>query len=228
MKEKLVDTFEEKLPPVSELECGYLEKRTNAKRWIEDDQDVEAMYNALSSTDEITLWCQGRPPEKTGGEKRKGTESMDADKGPSSKRTHHEEQVDSVTQELCKLHNDRYTGPQLRLWARMKVHGQHDSMSEPPPIPLFTGNVPSKRTRHEPLTEALTSAATAVVGLLTTKNTPSNSAATMSPAKRAHVSGQYLEHLEKLKNLHESGVLNDEEFKEQKSFALKNIRQLNN
>ena len=40
--------------------------------------------------------------------------------------------------------------------------------------------------------EALTSAATAVVGLLTPKNTPSNSAATMSPAKRAHVSGTVL------------------------------------
>ena len=59
-------------------------------------------------------------------------------------------------------------------------------------------------------------------------STPSNSAATMSPAKRAHVSGQYLEHLEKLKNLYESGVLDNEEFKEQKSFALQNIRQLNN
>ena len=220
---------------ISELECGYLEKRTNAKSWVENDQDVEAIYKAFSQTDEITLWCEGRPSEqlqnKTG-KKRKGTKSTDADKGPCSKRLHHEEQVDAICQELRELHNEKYTGPQFRLWARMKVNGQHNSMSEPPPIPSFTGNVPSKCTRHEPLTEALTSAATAVAGLFTqksnTSSTPSNSTATMSPAKRAHVSGQYLEHLEKLKNLHESGVLDDEEFKEQKSFALQNIRQLNN
>ena len=49
----------------------------------------------------------------------------------------------------------------------------------------------------------------------------------MSPGKRARVSGQYLEHLEKLKNLHQSGVLSIEEFEEQKKFALDNIRKIN-
>ena len=49
----------------------------------------------------------------------------------------------------------------------------------------------------------------------------------MSPAKRARVSGQYLDHLEKLKNLRESGVLSYEEFEVQNPFALKNICQLN-
>ena len=42
----------------------------------------------------------------------------------------------------------------------------------------------------------------------------------MSPGKRARVSGQYLEQLERLKDLHQSGVLSLDEFEEQKKFAL--------
>ena len=84
------------------------------------------------------------------------------------------------------------------------------------------------------MTEALTTAATAVVGLLkSSPNSPTHSASStpapnssaLSPAKRAHVSGQYLEQLAKLKNLQELGVLSLEEFNEQKEFAL-NIRKL--
>jgi hypothetical protein len=60
---------------------------------------------------------------------------------------------------------------------------------------------------------SLTSVATAVVGLLHGDSGATSTA--MSPGKRARVSG-YLEHLEKLKNLHESGVLCADEFDEQK------------
>ena len=59
LKLRLIETFEDKLPPLSELELGYLEKKTNAKRWIEDRDDLEA-YQAFSSGDEITLWCDAR------------------------------------------------------------------------------------------------------------------------------------------------------------------------
>jgi len=80
------------------------------------------------------------------------------------------------------------------------------------------------------LSDALTNAATAVVNLLTSKGSSSPSVtvtAGISPSKRAAVSGQYLDQLEKLKKLFESGVLTQEEFDEQKHFALKNIRILN-
>ena len=42
---QLIATIEEKLPMLSELKCRYLEKCTNAKRWIEDNKDLEAMYS---------------------------------------------------------------------------------------------------------------------------------------------------------------------------------------
>jgi len=48
LKQKLISTFEEKLPPLSELECGYFEKRATGKRWIEDDKDLDAMYKGFN------------------------------------------------------------------------------------------------------------------------------------------------------------------------------------
>lgn len=68
------------------------------------------------------------------------------------------------------------------------------------------------------------------IGIVSHKDHAESSSDTsgkMSPAKRARECGQYLDYLEKLKNLRESGVLSCEEFEEQKAFALKNIRQLN-
>jgi len=66
-----------------------------------------------------------------------------------------------------------------------------------------------------------------VAGILTHKDCAESTTGKMSPAKRAQVSGQYLDHLEKLKQLQESGVLTVEEFEEQKTITLRNILQLN-
>ena len=69
LKLKLVETFEEKIHSFSDLDCGYLEKCSNAKHWIEDNQDLEAMYKAFSHPgDEIALWCEN---QRKGGKKRK-------------------------------------------------------------------------------------------------------------------------------------------------------------
>ena len=136
----------------------------------------------------------------------------------ASKRTARETEIDKITQELCEIHAlEKWTLPQYRLWARMKVNGQHDDLDTPPEIPLFTNVIKSASKQRDSLKDALTSAATAVVGMIRgPQATPTPSTTTLSPSKRAQVSGQYLEHLEKLKKLHESGVLSLEEFNEQK------------
>jgi hypothetical protein len=160
-----------------------------------------------------------------GGKKRKREEQDSS--AFSNKRSVKESQIDSVFQKLSELHPEGYSGLQLRLWARMKVNGQHESMDCPARIPLFSGFPPNK-AKSNPLNEALTNAATAVVSILKNSHDPSplGSGLTMSPAKRAHVSGAYLDHLHKLKKLLESGVLSQEEFEEQKSFVLGNLRSL--
>ncbi len=64
----------------------------------------------------------------------------------------------------------------------------------------------------------LTSAATAVAEIFKGSTATATATATatecVSPGKRTQVSGQYLEHLEKLSHLHKSQVLSDTEFEE--------------
>ena len=141
LKHKLTSSFEEKLPPFSELECGYLEKR-NGKRWIENDKDLEAMYKVFDENDEITLWCEGLGDEthKRSGKKRKSEEDEHSD-NPASKRMFKETQIDKVVQELREIHSGKWSLPQYRLWARMNVNGQHDDLDVPPQIPLFSGGL---------------------------------------------------------------------------------------
>ena len=171
LKQMLISTFEEKLPSLSDLECGYFEKRT-AKRWIENDKDLNAMYRGFNEKDEITLWCEGKQNHedsgKKSGTKRKSDEAESAEeRGNAPKRTARETEIDKIAQELREIHGlDKWTLPQYRLWARMKVNGQHDDLDTPPQIPLFTGAVKMPNKRGDTLSDVLTSAATAVVGML--------------------------------------------------------------
>ena len=168
-----------------------------------------------------SLWFSRESSSKCA-KKRKAEEPEDL---ISSKRVLREETIDKMTQELREKHDEQFSGPQLRLWASMKLNGQHYSMEHPPQIPLFAGTM-TRKPKRESLSDALTNAATAVVGILKGQP-PSTSGNSMSPGKRARVSGQYLEHLEKIKQLHESGVLCKDEFQEQKQYALNNIKGLN-
>ena len=187
MKKQMIDDFEDRLPQLSDLECGYLFK--GAKRWIEDDQDLNAMYKAFNCGDEITIWCEGRLPEQhsaeppaRGGRKRKAQESEDM---PSTKKS---DLIDQTAHDLYEKHGERLTMPQLRLWARMVVNKQYTSLDVPPPYPPFKDQISKTPGKRDSLSDALTSAATAVVGLLKgngTSDSPSSS--TLSPCKWARV-----------------------------------------
>ena len=158
--------------------------------------------------------------------KRKSDDSGDSG---TSKRSAREESIDEIVQTLREKHGEDYSVPQYRMWARMKLNGQHSSLEEAPPYPLFNGGHKKPPEKRDSLKEALTSCATAVVSAITGNNHISNSApGAVSSGKRAHVSGLYLEQLERLKALQQVGVLTAEEFEEQKAYALKNIRELNN
>ena len=77
-----------------------------------------------------------------------------------TKRQDKEEKVESAFTELCKKHNEKYTTPQLKLWARMIVNGLHENYDCPPNVPMITDSVP-KVQKNEPLSQVIASAATA-------------------------------------------------------------------
>ena len=167
---------------MSDLECGYLYKGT--KRWIEDNQDLDTMYKAFNCGDEITALCEGRlyipeylpEPQTKSGCKRKMQESEET---PPMKKC---DLIDQTAQELYEKHGERFAMRQLRLWAKMVVNKQYTSLDIPPPPPYppfkeLTTKTPGKRNS---LSDALASAATAVVGLLK-GNGASDSSPSSSP-----------------------------------------------
>ena len=179
------------MPPLSELECGYFEKRATGKCWIEDDKDLDAMYKSFNANDDIAVWCEGKQScddsGKKSGKKRKLDDGDTEESASTSKRTARETEIDKTTQELREIHGlDKWTLPQYRLWARMKVNGQHDDLDTPPQIPLFTNVVKTASKQRDSLKDALTSAATAVVGRIRGPQatpTPSTTTGTLSPSK---------------------------------------------
>ena len=232
LRMKLMDSFGEKIPSTCDFTVGYITKRGNSKRWIEQSADLNSMYKQFERGDTITFFCDGKPEKLSEKRKRKST----AEHMPESAHDDHELKVKKVALDLGARHGDKYDDNQLKLWARMMVNKQHDDMDNPPNIPLITGGI-KRHARKESLTEVISGAATAFAKALASQRgtsplKPSQACAIssntgVSPSSKARLSGQYIEQLKSLQELRESGVLSDDEFQEQKLFALQNIRRLN-
>ena len=65
--------------------------------------------------------------------------------------------VNETFKDLKQQYGENYSGPQLRLWARMIANVLHESLNDPPQMPMITGHV--KKKGQKSLTEALTGAA---------------------------------------------------------------------
>ena len=114
----------------------------------------------------------------------------------------------------------------------MIVNKQHEDFDEPPNIPIITGGIKSPKKNNDAISEVLCNAAVAITQALTPgKSNPSTSQKAsligVSPSSKATLSNNYISQLKSLQELREMGVLSDEEFMEQKRFALNSIRKLN-
>ena len=176
---------------------GCYENPGSAKRWIESSDDLEA------------LWCDGK--DNTCGAAKSQTKqknSVDEDVPVSSGATEKEQDI---------KRSEEYSAPQLRLWARIYGNGLHDDLDNPPNVPAITGQPIKKKkeAKYEPLTEALTGAATAITKVLVASSNASPTrkvgsdpkrAVGISPASKANLSGQYLQQLSTLQQLRENSA----------------------
>lgn len=241
VRDILADEFEEEVPASNtKYNLGYFEGKYQTKRWLASAEDFKMMYTRYLPGSEIFLWCDGREAdsEDTNG---KGAETRkSANEGTVNKRKEREEELDSIFRKLQEKHDDAYSVPQLRLWARMIVSGTHDDLENPPRVPMIVGHPLAKRPKHdESMTSAITSAATAIASALSPH--PSNVPATpqhvsssmppplvgISPGKAADIRMKNLEQLRYTQQLMEDGILTPEEFVEQKKIILKSLRGLN-
>ena len=141
VKSALYHELEEDIPDNGDYSLGYFEGKQQKKKWLISQSDLQAIYRGKT---QISLWCDGKdladvssdedqsnPPKKR---KRKDTTQSDK-----------ELKLESVFQQLKAKHENKYSGPQLRLWARMIVAKTHDDQDNPPKVPMLTGVQKSKQ-----------------------------------------------------------------------------------
>lgn len=182
------------------------------------------MYQKVKKDSDIFLWIQVCESDH----------DTDDEFEPVRKkrRSSKEDEVEDVYQQLRKRHEEQYTSPQLKLWARMLHCGTYDDYDDPPRVPMITGTLP-KRTKKDSFAEALTGAAEAVVKVLSPRPvsvlSESNSVSGysgISPGKSTELRTQNLQQLRVLQQLHDENVLSDSELAEQKSIILDALRKL--
>lgn len=216
--------------PDGDYNVGYFEGSQHKKKWLVSAADLQAMYAHFKGRKEIPLWCDGKgsaPDSEDDEQPRKKKRKKSTNKDNTKKTIDREEELESVFQSLRDKHGSKWSGPQYRLWARAIVSGVHDSDSQPPNAPMFTGGLQKKP--KESLTDAFTSAATAIVNALTPKQ--ENVAAMehsvrCSPGKKVDIRMRNLEQLRFLQSLREDGTLSEEEFTEQKRIVLQSLNNL--
>ena len=111
------------------------------------------MYSKRKNGDEISLWCDLDSAQEQS-RKRKHDESI-------SSTRQDKDAIDSVFTDLYEKHQDAYTKPQLRLWARMITCGIHESYNDPPDVSTITWKTP-KQYKKESLSDAIAGAAVAI------------------------------------------------------------------
>ena len=234
MKRLLQDAFPDDLPALtSDFYVGYFEPPNGAKRWIVDDHDLRSLYANRDPGSKINLWCEPKLPEENVDDS--GTSSQPAAKKKKKGTTREsiEVEIDSVFEQLKKKHPD-FDNPKLRLWAKIIQNGHWEDYDNPPPIPLITGKTKPQPCK-ESIADALAGAATAIVKVLQPQegNTPKrvpgaidSDTPKISPMKSATIRRSCLDDLKKLKDLHEDGVLTEEEFREEKQQILATLRSL--
>lgn len=127
-------------------------------------------------------------------------------------------------QDHKKRCGEKYSTPQLRLWARMVTANLHEDLDTPPSIPAF-GNTPKRPRQGESLSDAIGGVALVIVKALkedtATKGCKSSmSTSTVSPTKSVELRMKNFEQLRYLQQLFEDGIITQEEYAEQKQSIL--------
>ena len=204
---------------------GYYEGRHHSKKWLTTDQDLTVMYQKIPCGD-LSMWCD---PQEVSDD----VDDIHArDRSPvrpskCGKREEKDTAMDDIFEDLKSRHGNNYSGPQLRLWARMISNGVYTDKDDPPRVPMITGT-PS-RPKKELLTEALTGAATAIANVFkTSPNRPTNSTTVVgiSPCKAAELRMKNLEQLQYIQQLMEDHILSENEYAEQKEIILNTLRKM--
>ena len=217
--------LEDEISDNEDYSLGYFEGRQQKKKWLVSPSDLEAMYVTFEGKTKISLWCEGKQiasDHDTSGDEEPHPKRRKKNKSDGSKKINErEDELENVFRQLKEKHQDNFSGPQLRLWARMIVAKTHDNLDEPPKVPMITGNI-QRNQKRESLTDAFVGAATAIAQVLSPTSVPKGSSP-FSPSKKINLRMKNLEQLRQLQQLYKDGILSEDEFDSQKKIVLTSL-----
>ena len=139
-------------------------------------------------------------------------------------------QAKEYEQKLMETHKDKWTSFQYKLWAEMLVCGTHTSVEDPPSASMFSRDTKrsSNPTLNDSVVKGMMTAMNSLCQALVPKETSSVEKRTLlsSPMKKAELRGTYMKQLNELRQPHDSGILDQEEYEEQRSDLVGLMRQL--
>ena len=105
LKKKLLEDFADKLPPNLTFEVGYIEKRNNAKRLIEEAADLVTMYQMFKPGSTVTVWCEGKSdePKSAGSRSDKRKSTHDTETPPAKRTVPRHESHGTATRQTCRI-----------------------------------------------------------------------------------------------------------------------------
>ena len=213
------------------LEIGYF--RRSKKFWLNNRLDMNDFWELILKGESITLWCvettehsrKRTQPDASEDEYRERPKKL-------SKVEERKSEAEKFEKVLSEKHGDKFSPFQYKLWAEMYVGKTHQSLEEPPAAAMFKRDTKQPKKRPDLST-------TSVDGVLTVMNTLCQALATankqteapapsptFSPMKRAQLRSTYLKQLSELRDLHDAGVLHQDEYEEQRSDIVNLMRQL--
>ena len=221
LKCKLMATFSDELSAKT-FQLGYLEPPSQAKRWLQEQRDLDGMYTIFPPGTKITLWCEKALCKET--TEAEVTEPPSKRKAQTA-RDKSEEELDEIFGKLKEKHPNIET-VKLRLWGKLIQSGHHDSYEAPPDIPLLSGSV-KKMPPKEGVADMIAGAATAIVKAINnpTKEKSPTKVHGLSPLKAMSIRRSCLDDLKRVKELVEDNILTEAEFAE-KDCILKTLRGL--
>ena len=214
-----------------DLEIGYF--RRSKKFWLNNRLDINDFWELILKGESITLWCV-EATELT--RKRSHTDASEDEhiERPKklSKMEERKNEADKVEKNLSEKHGDKFSPFQYKLWAEMYVGKTHPSLEEPPAAAMFKRDTKQLKKPSDLNTTAVDGMlsvmdtlcqALATANKQTEKPTPSP---TFTPMKRAQLRSTYLKQLSELRDLHDAGILHQDEYEEQRSDLVNLLRQL--
>ena len=220
-----------------DFQLGFYNK--SVKLWINNGKDFQDALALLKRNGRLTFWCTGLGKRHCSSNDHNsdidGDEFLSQRAAKKWKVTSIPEEKSSRANELKtqlpENHGSKYSNVQYALWAEMIVGGTHESVDEPPPVPMFGAQGHRSKSSGGNLSEALTDVASRIANALSpVSSQPAthsySSGCYSSPSKSVELQGKYIQQLKEMVNLRDIGALTDEEYEEQRSVVVTLMRKL--